>query len=87
MVKFWMHIPVRGPNCFNFIQFLGKFGKIVCSCPPSPRGGLVSPPRGNRGSATVDPVLIRSSLTGGNLGNFFKPLMRTLQLLVTLCLL
>ena len=23
-----------GPNSFNFMQFLGKFGKIVCWCPP-----------------------------------------------------
>ena len=22
-----------GPNSFNFVQFLGKFGKIVCWCP------------------------------------------------------
>ena len=26
-----------GPNSLNFIQFLGKFGKIVCCRPPSPR--------------------------------------------------
>ena len=23
-------VPPRGPNSFNFMQFLGKFGKIVC---------------------------------------------------------
>ena len=34
----------------NFMQFLGKFGKIVCWRPP---GELVPPPRGNPGSATV----------------------------------
>ena len=26
----------RGPNSFNFTQFLGKFGKIVCWRPPPP---------------------------------------------------
>ena len=26
--------PLRGPNSFNFMQFLGKFGKIVCWRPP-----------------------------------------------------
>ena len=38
-----------GPNSFNFMQFLGKFGKIVCWRPP---GELAPPPRGNPGSAT-----------------------------------
>ena len=41
--------PPGGSNSFNFVQFLGKFGKIVCWRPP----GLVPPPRGNPGSATV----------------------------------
>ena len=41
--------PPGGPNCFNFMHFLGKFGKIVCWCPP---GELAPPPRGNPGSAT-----------------------------------
>ena len=41
--------PSRGPNSFNFMQFLGKFGKIVCWRPP---GELAPPPRGNPGSAT-----------------------------------
>ena len=26
--------PPRGPNSFNFMQFLGKFGKIICWRPP-----------------------------------------------------
>ena len=43
------HAP-PGPNSFNFMQFLGNFGKIVCWRPP---GELASPPRGNPGSATV----------------------------------
>ena len=42
--------PPGGPNSFNFMQFLGKFGKIVCWCPP---GELVPPPQGNPGSATA----------------------------------
>ena len=33
----------RGPSSFNFMQFLRKFGKIVCWQPP-PRG-LAPPPR------------------------------------------
>ena len=51
IVKFWTRAPPpRGPNSFNFMQFLGKFGKIVCWRPP-PRE-LAPPPRGNPGSAT-----------------------------------
>ena len=38
-----------GPNSFNFMQFLGKFDKLVCWHPP---GELAPPPRGNPGSAT-----------------------------------
>ena len=30
IVKFWTRAPPGGPNSFNFMQFLGKFGKIVC---------------------------------------------------------
>ena len=30
----------RCPNSFNFTQFLGKFGKIVCWRPPPPRVGV-----------------------------------------------
>ena len=41
--------PPPGPNSFNCMQFLGKFGKIVCWRPP---GKLAPPPRGNPGSAT-----------------------------------
>ena len=29
IVKFWMYTP-GGPNHFNFMQFFGNFGKIVC---------------------------------------------------------
>ena len=35
----------REPNSFDFMQFLGNFGKIVCWRPP--------PPRGNPGSAAA----------------------------------
>ena len=41
--------PPWGPNSFNFMQFLGNIGKIVCWCLP---GELVPPPQGNPGSAT-----------------------------------
>ena len=44
--------PPGGPNSFNFMQFLGKFGKIICWRPP---GELAPPPRGNPGSATAEP--------------------------------
>ena len=40
-----------GPNSFNFMQFLGNFGKIVCWRTP---GEFGSPPRENPGSATAD---------------------------------
>ena len=36
-------------HSFNFVQFLGNFGKFVCWRPP---GELAPPPRGNPGSAT-----------------------------------
>ena len=40
--------PPRGPNSFNFMQFLGKFGKIVCWCPPESwrplLGEILDPP-------------------------------------------
>ena len=42
--------PTGGQNSFNFMQFSGKFDKIVCWCPT---GELAPPPRGNHGSATV----------------------------------
>ena len=50
-----MHNTVADPrgaslpdqNYFNFMKFLGKYGKFVCWCPP---GGLASPPMGNPGS-------------------------------------
>ena len=49
-----MGCPPGGPNSFNFMQFLGKFGKIVCWHPP---GELVPPPQGNPGYATAMPVI------------------------------
>ena len=39
--------PPPGPTSFNFMQFWGKFGKIVCWRPPP--GELASPPQGNPG--------------------------------------
>ena len=47
--------PPGGPNSFNFMQFLGIFGKIVCWRPP---GELAPPPRGNPRSATAYDLLI-----------------------------
>ena len=41
--------PPGGANSFNFMQFLGKFGKFTCWCPP---GELVPTPWGNPRSAT-----------------------------------
>ena len=39
----------------NFMQFLRKFGKIVCCRPPLPHPrGLAPPPEGNPGSATAN---------------------------------
>ena len=42
--------PPLHPNSFNFMQFLGELGKIVCSRPPL--GGFTPPPWGNPGSVT-----------------------------------
>ena len=50
----------RGPNSFNFMQFLLKFGKIVCW---HPTGELAPPPRGNPGSATELHVAILVRMT------------------------
>ena len=47
----WHAPPPWGPNSFNFMQFSGKYGKIVCWRPPSP-GQLAPPLRGNPGSTT-----------------------------------
>ena len=52
--------PPRGPNSFNFMQFLRNFGKIICWRPP---WELAPPPRGNPGSATVFDIAIRKVLT------------------------
>ena len=41
--------PPPGPNSFNFMQFSGKYIKIICWRPP---GELAPPPGGNPGSAT-----------------------------------
>ena len=48
-LNFQVQEPPGGPNSFNFMQFLGKFGKIVCWRPP---WGVDAPPRGNPRSAT-----------------------------------
>ena len=42
IVKFWMRAPPGGPNSFNFMQFLGNFGEIVCWCPLL--GEILDPP-------------------------------------------
>ena len=50
IVKFWMRDPPGGPNSFNFMQFLRKFGKNLMLVPPP--GELVPPHRTNPGSDT-----------------------------------
>ena len=54
--------PPWGPNSFNLMQFLGKFGKIVCWRPPP--GELAPPPRGSRGSATGICIPVLRDSTG-----------------------
>ena len=54
--------PPGGPNSFNFMQFLGNFGEIVCWRPPEE---LAPPPRGYPRSAT-DNVVSPSNLTSSN---------------------
>ena len=52
------------------MQFLGKFGKIVCWRPPP--GELVHPPRGNPGYATAMPVIwLRYSRSKRNYIRFY----------------
>ena len=47
--------PPGVPNSFNFMQFSGTFGRMVCWRPPP--GELAPPPRGNPGSATASDSL------------------------------
>ena len=49
--------PPRRPNSFNFMQFLGEFGKIVCSRPPLEGS---RPPLGE----ILDPSLLISQFQG-----------------------
>ena len=42
--------PLPATNAQNFIQFLGKFGKIICGRPPTP---LAPSPAGNPGSGAL----------------------------------
>ena len=48
IVKFWLRAPPGGPNSFNFMQFLGNFGEIVCWRPPGSwrplLGEILDPP-------------------------------------------
>ena len=62
--KFFHFHAVFGKN-FIFMQFLGKFGKIVCRPPPPlPTRGLAPPPRENSGSVTAfPPCTILSRIT------------------------
>ena len=48
-VKFLVCAPSLGSKFFQFHEFWGKFGKILCWHPP---GGLALPLRGSSGSAT-----------------------------------
>ena len=53
-MQWWIYIvqfltPPPGPNSFNFMQFLGKFGKIKCWRPPPEswrplHGEILDPP-------------------------------------------
>ena len=61
-----------GPNSFNFMQFLGKFGKIICW---RPLGELAPPPWGNPGSATAYDDLMTYLYKAGGHGPL-DPLLR-----------
>ena len=63
-----MHTP-PGPNSLNFTPFLGKYGKIVCWCPPEE---LAPPPRGNPGSATDHLKLYRQRAEKNLHNNFLS---------------
>ena len=46
------------PNSFNFMQFLGNLGKIVCWCPPGelapPLGEILDPPTDNHAKSIMN---------------------------------
>ena len=70
--------PPRGPNSFNFMQFLGKFGKIVCWRPPLESwhpllGEILDPPLpwppvqcmlGDTGNKRAVRILLECNLVG-----------------------
>ena len=56
-----------GPNSFNFMQFWGNFGKIICWRPR----GVGAPPRRNPGSATAQFQIISRLKPGTDPG--FSP--------------
>ena len=64
--------PRGGPNSFNFMQLLGKFGKIVRW---RPDGELAPLPRGNPGSGTVNHDVIEAacSLTYRHINILYPP--------------
>ena len=49
---------LRGPNSFNFMQFLGEFGKIICCQPPPPPPESWCPHLGE----ILDPPLVSCSI-------------------------
>ena len=53
--------PPGTPNSFNFMQLMGKIGKILC-WRPFPPGEMAPPPRGNPGSATGKLPIFLASL-------------------------
>ena len=56
----------RSQNSFNFMQFLGKLGKIICWHPQ----GLVPPPRGNPGSAIAQESTAHMSSISININQY-----------------
>ena len=72
--------PPGDPNSFNFMQFLGKYGKIVCWRPP---GALAPPPQGNPGSATGSVGYDINSNLNGKIGldSYYLPCLISVALI------
>ena len=60
-------LPPGGPNSFNFMQFLGKYGKIVCWRPPGSwrplLGEILDPPLTIVINSHVTEILMRQSVS------------------------
>ena len=64
-------VPPGWPNSFDFMQFSGKFGKIICWLPPPP------PPHGElapQAGEILDPPVVSIHTWGGGGGDYILSL-------------